>query len=494
MPLELDALLLAGAAVLLVAVIVAKIGDRLGLPALLLFLGLGVAISAPSGFHLFDDAALAHDLGFAALVIILAEGGLSTKTRELRPAVLPAAVLATVGVVVTIAIVALVGRYVLGLPWSVAVLVGAIMAPTDSAAVFSVLRQVPLPSRVRSILEGESGLNDAPTVLLVVAMTEIATGAQTHGYLMLALVIAGELVGGIVLGLALGWVGVRLLRQLALPASGLYPLASLGWAVLAYGAGVALHLSGFAAVYVCSVALSHGKLPHRHATRSFAEGIGWFAQIGLFVMLGLLAVPPRIEWSGIVNATVAGLALTFVARPLAVAVCLTPFRVPWREQAFVSWAGLRGAVPIILATVPLERGMARADDVFDLTFVAVIVLTLLNAPSLPWVAARLGLAGSTTDVDIEVAPLDRVEADMLQIRVPEGSKLHGVAVSELRLPPNSTVTLVIREEQTFTPHGRDRIRTGDELLIVAPSAVRPQVEDRLRAVGRSGRLANWTET
>jgi len=167
--------------------------------------------------------------------------------------------------------------------------------------------------------------------------------------------------------------------------------------------------------------------------------------------------------------------------------------VPWREQAFVSWAGLRGAVPIILATVPLERGMARADDVFDLTFVAVIVLTLLNAPSLPWVAARLGLAGSTTDVDIEVAPLDRVEADMLQIRVPEGSKLHGVAVSELRLPPNSTVTLVIREEQTFTPHGRDRIRTGDELLIVAPSAVRPQLEDRLRAVGRSGRLANWTE-
>ena len=152
-------------------------------------------------------------------------------------------------------------------------------------------------------------------------------------------------------------------------------------------------------------------------------------------MLGLLAVPPRIEWSGIVNATVAGLALTFVARPLAVAVCLTPFRVPWREQAFVSWAGLRVAVPIILATVPLERGMARADDVFDLTFVAVIVLTLLNAPSLPWVAARLGLAGSTTDVDIEVAPLDRVEADMLQIRVPEGSKLHGVGEKHRPPPP-----------------------------------------------------------
>ena len=492
MPLELDVLLLLGAAVLLVAVIVAKMGERLGLPALLLFLFLGIAISAPSDFHLFDDAALAHDLGFAALVLILADGGLSTKWRDIRPAIVPAALLATVGVVITVVVVALVGHYVLGLPWSVAVLIGAIMAPTDSAAVFSVLRSVPLPAPVRSTLEGESGLNDAPTVLLVVAMTEIARGTQSHGFLALGFIIAGELVGGILLGLGLGWLGVKILRQLALPASGLYPLASLGWAVLAYGAGVALHISGFAAVYVCSVVLSHGKLPHRHATRSFASGVGWFAQIGLFIMLGLLAVPSRIGWSEVIQATVAGLALTFLARPLAVALCLTPFKVPWREQAFVSWAGLRGAVPIILATVPLEWGIPRADDIFDLTFVAVIVLTLLNAPSLPWVAKRLGLAGSTTEVDIEVAPLDRVEADMLQIRVPAGSRLHGVSVAELRLPPNTTVTLIIRDDQMVTPHGRDRIRTGDELLIVTPSEGRQTVEDRLRAVGRSGRLAGWT--
>ncbi len=492
MPFPLDVMLLVGAAVLLVAVVVAKIGDRIGLPALLLFLGLGVAISAPYDFHLFDDAALAHNLGFAALVIILADGGLSTKWRDIRPAIVPAALLATVGVVVTIGIVALVGRYVLALPWSVAVLIGAILAPTDSAAVFSVLRRVPLPGSVRSVLEGESGLNDAPTVLLVIAMTAIANGTQTQSFPMLAVTIGIELVGGTLLGLFFGKLGVFLLRQLALPASGLYPLASLGWAVLSYGVGVAIHTSGFAAVYVCSVVLSHGKLPHRHATRSFAEGISWFAQIGLFVMLGLLAVPSRIGWPEIFAATVAGLALTFVARPLAVALCLTPFKVPWREQAFVSWAGLRGAVPIVLATIPMEFGMTQAYDVFDLTFVAVIVLTLLNAPSLPWVAERLGLAGSTTEVDIEVAPLDRVEADMLQIRVPEGSRLHGVTVAELRLPPNTTVTLVIRDDRTFTPHGRDRLRTGDELLIVTPSAARPEVEERLRAVGRSGRLAGWT--
>jgi cell volume regulation protein A len=491
MPYEIDVLLLLGAGVLLVAVAVAKIGDRLGLPALLLFLGLGVAISAPYDFHLFDDAALAHDLGFAALVLILADGGLSTKWREIRPAIVPATLLATVGVVVTIAIVALVGRYVLALPWSVAVLVGAILAPTDSAAVFSVLRAVPLPANVRSLLEGESGLNDAPTVLLVIAMTQIASGTHSGGYVLLGLTVAAELVGGIILGLVLGWLGVRILRGFALPASGLYPLASLGWAVGSYGAGVMLHVSGFAAVYVCSVVLSNGKLPHRHATRSFASGIGWFAQIGLFVMLGLLAVPSRIGWPEITAATVAGLALTFVARPLAVGVCLTPFRIPWREQAFITWAGLRGAVPIILATIPLEWGIPRADDIFDLTFVAVIVLTLLNAPSLPWVAARLGLAGSTTEVDIEVAPLDRVEADMLQIRVPDGSRLHGVSVAELRLPANTTVTLVIRDERSFTPHGRDRLRTGDELLIVTPSVLRHQVEERLRSVGRGGRLAGW---
>jgi cell volume regulation protein A len=239
------------------------------------------------------------------------------------------------------------------------------------------------------------------------------------------------------------------------------------------------------------VVLSNSKLPHRHATRSFAEGIGWIAQIGLFVMLGLLSVPSRITLQVVVYATIGGLFLTFIARPLSVWASLTLFKIPIREQVFVSWAGLRGAVPIILATVPLAAGLDVAPQVFDYVFVSVIVLTLLNAPSLLWVAKRLGLSSDAREVDIEVAPMDAVEADLLQVRVSEDSRLHGVSVSELRLPANCQISLVIRGDRTFTPHGRDILRAGDEILVVTPSAVRGTVEDRLRAVDRSGRLAGW---
>ncbi len=490
---SLDILLLIGAAVVVVAVIVAKVGDRLGVPALLLFLFLGVLMEVPADGALFNNSVLAHDLGFVALVLILADGGLSTKWRDIQPAIWSSVLLATVAVAITIALVAAFAYLVLGVPLAIAVLVAAIMAPTDSAAVFSVLRSVSLPPRVRAMLEGESGLNDAPTVLLVIAATDLAMGRIGYRDLPLTgLLILAELIGGLALGAALGWLGVRLLRNLALPASGLYPLAALGWAIIPYGVGVAVHVSGFAAVYTCSVLLANGKLPHRHATRSFVEGIGWIAQIGLFVMLGLLSTPSRISITTLVQAVMLGLFLTFVARPASVAAVLTPSRVPWREQAFVSWAGLRGAVPIILATIPMSAGLPLANDLFDIVFVTVIVLTLLNAPSLPWVARRLGLAGDPNEVDIEVAPLDQVEADLLQLEVAEGSRLHGVSVSELRLPPNAQVSLVIRGNQTFTPHGRDSLREGDELLIVTPSAVRGQVEDQLRAIDRGGRLARWS--
>lgn len=490
---SIDILLLVGAAIVVVGVVVAKIGDRLGLPALLLFLGLGVLLGIPSHWTSFNDAALAHDLGFAALVLILADGGLSTKWRDIRQAIGPALVLATVGVGVTIA---LLGGFLflLGIPLAVAVLLAAVMAPTDSAAVFSILRKAPLPPRVKAMLEGESGLNDAPTVLLVVAATSLALGTTSYDDLPLtALLILGELVGGLLVGGGFGWLGGKLLHNLALPSSGLYPLASLGWAVMSYGLGTLVHVSGFAAVYVCSVVLSNSKLPHRHATRSFAEGIGWIAQIGLFVMLGLLSVPDRITLQVVLFATLGGVFLTFVARPVSVWLSLLPFRIPIREQVFVSWAGLRGAVPIILATVPLAAGLDVASQVFDYVLVSVIVLTLLNAPSLLWVAKKLGLASDSQDVDIEVAPLDEVEADLLQVRVTAESRMHGVSVSELRLPANTQVSLVIRGDRKFTPHGRDVLKSGDELLVVTPSAVRGVVEERLRAVDKHGRLAGWAE-
>jgi cell volume regulation protein A len=483
--------------VLIAAIISARVGSRVGLPSLLLFLGLGMLLGDSGPMHIhFGDATLARDLGFGALVLILAEGGLTTRWSDIKPAVGMASVLVTVGIAVSVGLMTLFGHYVLGFPVWVAVVLGAVTSPTDAAAVFSVLRNVSIPHRLRGVLEAESGLNDAPTVLLVILASEAAGAGTPHGGLSLLIVeIVAELVGGLVIGLALGWVGVWILRRVALPSSGLYPLAALVWTVFAYGAGAGAHTSGFAAVYVCALMLGTAQLPHRAATRSFVEGVGWIAQIGLFVMLGLLATPSRVSWAAAGTALAAGLFLTFVARPISVYASTVWFRITLPEQVFLSWAGLRGAIPIILATIPLSANIQGATYLFDVVLVFVVVFTCLQAPTLPFVGRRLGLVDdrAAQDVEVEAAPLDKISADLLQVRIPPGSRLSGVEIGELRLPKDTVVSLVIRDAAPFFPAPRERIKVGDELLIVTPAAQRLNTEERLRDVGRGGRLAGWRD-
>ena len=491
---EIDAILLVGAVVLIAAIIAARIGSRIGLPSLLLFLGLGLAMG-DSGIGIpFDNADLAQALGFAALVVILAEGGLTTRWSDIKSLSILAALLASVGVSVSVALMALFGYYVLGLPLWIAVLFGAVTSPTDAAAVFSVLRGVPIPHSLRGALEAESGLNDAPTVLLVMVASSLAVGESTElGILAVLGLIVLELIGGLVIGGGLGWLGAQILRRVALPSSGLYPLAVLVWTVFAYGIAGFIHTSGFAAVYVCALILGNVQLPHRAATRSFVEGIGWIAQIGLFVMLGLLAFPDRVTLRAALIAILAGLFLTLVARPASVVACAVWFKVPVRHQAFLSWAGLRGAVPIVLATIPLAQDVPGAEFLFDVVLVFVIVFTCLQGPTLPFAARVLGLVDDQTaqDVEVEVAPLDKISADLLEVRIPPKSRLVGVEVGELRLPKDTVVSLIIRDDRPFYPAGRERIQAGDELLIVTPEDQRANTEERLRAVGQRGRLARW---
>ncbi|MFE7630222.1 potassium/proton antiporter [Kocuria sp. NPDC057446] len=456
-----------------------RVGSRLGLPALLLFLLFGMVLGE-SGFGFeFDDATIAQGLGYAALVLILAEGGLTTKWEDVRPSIGLATVLATVGVVVTIGLMTVIGHYALGLPLILALLFGAVNAGTDAAAVFSVLRGIPLPGRLRAALEGESGLNDAPTVLIVTAATALAVGAPPAGGVAgVAAMVVAQLVGGIALGVLFGFLGVFILRRFALPAAGLYPLAALAWSVLAYGVATQISVSGFAAVYLCAMVLGNGRLPHRHATQAFAEGTGWIAQIGLFVMLGLLASPSRITWDTVATGVVAGLFLTFVVRPVAVGLCAVWFRVPWREQAFLSWAGLRGAVPIILATVPMAAQMEDADELFDVVLVFVVVYTALQAPSLPWVARRLGLveAGACTAVEVEPAPMDEQRADLFKVTLTGESWLTGVPLRSLDLPADTVIALVMRGEKSFAPEEATVLRRHDELLVLAPGEQEDAVE------------------
>ncbi len=386
---QLNLFVLGGSVVVLVAILSVRLTSRLALPSLLIYLLMGVALGENGLGVKFDDAELAHALGFAALGIILAEGGLSTSWKRLRPSIGIGAWMATLGVIVSVFAMAVGAHYALGLGWELSILLGAITSPTDAAAVFSVLRLVRLPRRIKAALEAESGLNDAPTVVLVSLIS--AGGIHQHEPWTIAAIIVGELALGVFCGLVFGFGGAWLMRRLHLPSTSLYPLAVLALSTLAYGVASVVHGSGFAAIYVAALVLGNAGVPHRDDTQDFAESIAWMAQIGLFVMLGLLLSPGRLTWHIVGEAMVAGLILTFVARPLSVLSSLVVKRMNLRDLTFLSWAGLRGAVPVVLATIPLAAGVPGSERLFDMVFVMVVVYTLLTGPTLPWLAKRLDL-------------------------------------------------------------------------------------------------------
>ncbi|GGV18661.1 K+/H+ antiporter [Actinomadura cremea] len=487
---QLYVVLLIGGAVLLASITAARVAYRAGLPSLVFFLAAGVILGEGGLGLQFEDAQLAQALGTGALALILVEGGLTTPWSGVRRLLAPAGVLAIVGVAVSMLVTAAGAHLLLGMEWRLALLLGAIVSSTDAAAVFAVLRALPLPPKLSGLLEAESGFNDAPTIILVLAFGSTATGLPGPGY------VAGDmlyqLVVGAVMALAVGWLGIVSLRRIALPATGLYPLATVGFGIVAFAAAGAVGASGIIAAYLSGVVLGNARLPHRAASRSFAEGVGWLAQIGLFVMLGLL-VSPSLLPEAAVAALVVGLVLLLLARPISVLVCLLPFRIPWREQVFLSWAGLRGAVPIVLATFPIVAGVDGAWDLLHIVFVLVMVLTLVQGPSLPRAARLLNLTspGQARELQVEAAPLDVLGADLLTLTVPPGSRLHGVEIGELRLPAAAAITLIIREGAAIVPAPDTRLAERDEILIVSTEAARDTAERRLRAVGRRGRLAYW---
>jgi potassium/hydrogen antiporter len=493
----IDVALLLGAAVLLVAVAAVRLSTRIGLPSLLAYLLLGVLLGEAGLGIRFDNVELTRTLGFCALIMIIAEGGLTARWSTLRPVLPLAALLSTVGVLVSIAVVGAMLHLALGLDWRLALLYGAVLSSTDAAAVFATLRRLRLRPRLVTTLEAESGINDAPVVLLVLLLSANPVGGRP--WWQEVLIVGYELAAGACIGLVVGQAGCWLLRRAALPSAGLYPIAAVGLTVLAYAAGAVAHASGFLAVYVAGVVLGNARLPHRRAILGFADGLAWLAQIGLFVLLGLLVSPRRLP-DALLIAVVAGLALLFVARPLSVAASAIWFRsgrlgsrTGRREQAFLSWAGLRGAVPVVLATIPLSHHLPGAQRLFDSVFVLVIIFTLVQVGTMARVARllRVTAPAEASELHVETAPLDRMRADLLQLEVPRGSRLAGVHIDELRLPVGAAVTLVLRDGAGFVPSPDTRLRAGDALLIVATAEVRDVAERRLRAVSRRGRLARW---
>ena len=494
MSLAPDLVVVIGACVLIAAVAAVRLSTRTGMPSLLLYLGLGIVLGEDVIGIPFDDQQLAQSVGYTALALILAEGGLTTRWGSVKGTLGPASALATVGMVVSFLITGAGAWLLLDLDLITSMLLGAVVTSTDSAAVFSVLRSVRLPRRVVGMLEAESGFNDAPAVLAVIALTAASVGDRAEPWWLSVLLGVAALGIGLVVGLVVGRLGAMVLRGLATPVSGPFPLAVLAATGIAYGVAHLMHGSGFLAVYVSALVLGNLRLPHGGATRGFATSLGWLAQIGLFVLLGLLVTPSRLP-EVVLPALAVTAVLVLLARPLSVVASLVWFRVPVRDQVFVSWAGLRGAVPIVLATIPVVRGAPDALRIFDVVFVVVVVSLLLQAPTLPLLARRLGLqeVEDSEEVDVESSPLGRMGADLLEVHVHEHSRLHGVSVLELRLPQPAHVSLVVRPEGAVVPTPTTTLRHGDSLLVVTTPAVRDSVDRRLRSVSESGRLAGWGE-
>lgn len=394
---SVDLLLLAAGGLVTIAILATRLSGRLGIPALVLFLGTGMLAGSdgPGGIW-FDDPALTWSVGTVALAVLLFAGGLETHADAVRRVIAPGLALATAGVVVSAGATALFYAWAWDRPLEEGFLLGAIVSSTDAAAVFGVLRStgLRLRGRIQPLVEMESGGNDPMAIFLTLAASSAMVGQAPS-----AASVAGGLLWELLVGVLAGWAGGRgitwLVARVRLDQEALYPVLVLALSLVLFGAAAAVHGSGFLAVYVAGILLGATHLPQREAILRFHDALAWIAQIAMFVLLGLLAFPSQLVPIAPVGIGVAAF-LMFVARPLAVAVALTPFRVPVREQLMVSWVGLRGAVPIVLATWPRVMGVPGAERIFDVVFFVVLVSVLIQGTATPWVARKLGVVAEWT--------------------------------------------------------------------------------------------------
>ncbi len=464
-----DTVVLVVALLLGAGVVAAGFAERLRLPSLLIFLGLGMAIG-DDGLELisFNDARAVQAGAAVALALILYEGGLGTKPGDLRQAAVPGTLLATVGVAITAAVTAGIALLVLDVSVLTGLLLGAIIASTDAAAVLSVLRRTPLPRNLTSVLEVESGTNDPVAIVLTAALVAAAVEPPETSEVVVFFVV--QLVGGVALGLVVGWLGSELLRRARLDAEGLYPVLSLAIAGLAYGGGAWLGTSGFVAVYVTGLIVGARVPRHRRSIRAFHEAMASTAEIGLFLLLGLLVFPSRLPAVTFPALAVAAV-LTFVARPAAVSACLLPLRYTVPEVAVVSWAGLRGAVPIVLATFPLTAGLEDGRLIFDVVFYVVLVSAALQGLTVAPLAQRLGLLreGSVFGPIAEAVPLEGVDADIIELDVHPDLAIVGRKLKDVPLPAGARLTMVMRSDEVVIPTGDTELQAGDLALVAVKS-------------------------
>jgi len=490
-------LILIAGSLLALGIAATLLAGRLRVPGLVLFLVLGMAIGS-DGFDLIEfgstesDVELARTIGIIALTLILFEGGLAAGWSEVRPVLRGALPLATAGTLISAAITGLLSHVLFDLTVLEGLLLGSVIASTDSAAIFSVLRGSNVKRKVARTLEAESGFNDPVAVLLVLGFIAWIQGPD-YGFADMAVLVVEQLSIGALTGFAVGAAAVAAFRSVKFATTGLYPVASIATAAIAYGAADQLGGSGFLAVYMAGLSLGSARIPARRTIDDFHAGVAWVAQIALFFTLGLLVFPTELQHVAL-DGLLLAVVLTLVARPIATFASTSLAGYSVREMTLVSWAGLRGALPVVFATFPVIEGIPKAELFFNLVFFVVITSALVQGATINPLARFLKLTSRAEAVPppvMEVGTIRRLGAEVLEFPVEEDHALVGRLVNELGLPRDALVNVIVRDDEALLPRGSTEVAAGDRLHIVVRENARSDVE-ALFARWRAGPIARPT--
>lgn len=462
---DLEIYLLIIAFLTLLSVLSSKLSDSFGIPVLFIFLGLGMLAGSEGllGIY-FDNAQLAQTVGTIALIYILFGGGLDTQWKAIQPVLKDGLILATVGVFLTALFVAIIVYYILEFSFLESLLVGAIVSSTDAAAVFAILRAkgISLKKGLSPLLELESGSNDPMAIFLTVAILQIILLPQSASFSDWLLYFFLQFFFGILLGVIFGILLPKILNKINFTFYGLYPVFTIAWVMFLFSLVTLLEGNGFLAVYVAGVFANRKEFVHKKNLVGFHDGLSWIMQIAVFLTLGLLVFPsqlPDVAWHGLLIA----LWLIFIARPAGIFLSLLFSKFSIKEKTFISWVGLRGAVPIVLATYPFLEGLENASLIFNTVFFIVLLSILVQGTTLPWMAKFLKLEKKVKEKKAEVSPL--FYRTLKQFYIDENSKVVGANIAELQLPSNFLILLIKRNDEYLLPTGSTIFEKDDLLLI-----------------------------
>ncbi|MCA1321195.1 potassium/proton antiporter [Bacillus tianshenii] len=489
---NIDYFILLSAMLLIVGVVTTKFSTRLGVPALILFILVGMITGSDGlGIISFDNAKMAQLIGVFALIIILFEGGLQTKWATVKAVTKPSLSLATIGVILTTGAVAVAAKLILDVTWLEGFLFGAIVGSTDAAAVFAVLKGQNIKARLGATLEAESGSNDPMAMFLTISVIELIV-VDEASYLPLIGTFFWQMGIGLVIGLALGKLAVFAINRINLDSSGLYPVFALAFALLTYSATALVGASGLLAVYIAALLVGNSDLTYRQSIFRFNEGFAWMAQIMMFTILGLLVFPTQlftfdIIWKGLLLS----IFLILIARPIAVFASTINMGYSLKEKVFLSWAGLRGAVPIVLATFPMIAGIENSQLFFNVVFFVVLTSCLIQGSTISILAEKLGLTGpkkSEAPHTLELVSIGKANAEIIEYEVSKATPIVGKTLNDIQFPEDVLINAIIRSSDLVTPQGSTVIEEGDILYILVAKQSKRELKDMLN----NGSVAGMT--